>query len=1035
MAGNDGAVTVNTPSPVPANLTVPGGAGFNPDAPFAVSPTEGQTVLTVGANGEFQTIGAAVAAAQNGDLILVAPGTYVNDFADITAQVTIAGAGGMVNLVATEAPPNEKGIFIVDNNCQIDNLTFQGAAIPDSEGGNAAGIRYQGGNLVLNNDAFLDNQNGIMGTAVDNLAQNSFTITDSTFDANGQSSGEYAGYTHNLYVGGGVTSLVASHDVFEQVNCGHEFKSRAESNVISNNIFYDGPTGTASYSIDLPDGGADTVSGNVIEKGPDTENNSIIHFGGEGIPYAGSGLLVSGNTFTNDLGPQACAVLNQTTLQAVMTGNSFDGFAGATLASGSYTQSGNVDQNGHTIAPSSSNDFAPGTDLDNFSGDNLSHNVTFTAGGGVLGGGGLLTVYADSGHVTVLGGSGGLDYQEAANMGGSYITTASGASDTVDAIGGDTVQAGGNDSILGLVGNLTAEIDGNDTVQSGNGSNAYTVLGTLSLFGHGGADTVQLNDGTAAATVHGTEAYYQATINGGYNAWNIVQGGATEQATIDGGGAVAEIYGGGMNITTAGGSAGAEINFGAGTATLLSEGDDTVHCGSGTTTVLVGASAKIYDGTGALGVYGHGVQGEATVYGGAGPVTINGDTGNITYVGASTSGTLNAGLSHITIDGGAGRLTATGGSDQVVLGGTGGINFTTTGGADTITTNASAHDTLSFSAACQVVSNGTDHIFDGSGNSTVIANGNATISGSLGNAYYVLNGQDSLVAQGYARVTVGGSAHSTVIGGTSLTDVTLNGGWLSFFQPGGSGESATVKGADASLVANPSASSDQISLGATGDGAALGGGSQDVAVAAADTRVWAGSGADQVNVATGGGTIFGGSGVLNVSLGDWRDQQVISVQGGGGSVIQSAGYGNLVFTGGNGTASLGGVSGSETVTAGAGNVSLVGGGAGTHFVAGGGDDQAALTGSGGTVEFGTGEAAITEAGYGNAVTYDFVSGHGGGNDTIVGFRVGTDHMMFQGVSVESTSETGGSTLMTLTDGTQLTLAGVNDAMGFANHVA
>lgn len=1034
MAGNNGEVTVNAPAPVPDNLTVPGGAGYNPGAPCAVTPTLGQTVLTVGANGEYQSIGAAVAAAQNGDLILVAPGTYVNDFADITAQVTIAGAGGMVNMVATEALPNEKGIFIVDNNCQIDNLTFQGAAIPDSEGGNGAGIRYQGGNLVLNNDAFLDNQNGIMGTAVDNLPQNSFTITDTTFDANGQSSGEYAGYTHNLYVGEGVSSVIATHDVFEQVNCGHEFKSRAESNTISNNIFYDGPTGTASYSIDLPDGGADTISGNVIEKGPDTENESIIHYGGEGIPYAGSGLSVTGNTFINDLGPQANGVLNQTTLQAVITGNQFDGFANATLVDGSYTQSGNVDQNGNAIAPSSSSDFAPGTDLDNFSGDNLSHNVTFTTQGGALGGGGLLTVYADAGHVTVLGGSGGLDYQEAANMGGSYITTATGASDTIGAIGGDTVQAGGNDNIQGGVGNLVAEIDGKDTVQSGSGSNAYTVDGTLSLFGHGGADTVQLNSSTARATIQGTEAYYQATINGGYNAWNINQGGANEQATINGGGVVAEIYGGGMNITTAGGSAGSDIGFGTGTVHLLSEGLDTVHCGSGATTVLVGASSQIYDGTGALGVYGHGVQGEATVFGGAGPVTINGDTGNITYVGGSTNGTLNAALSHITVDGGAGRLTTTGGSDQVVNGGAGGINFTTAGGADTITTNAAAHDTLSFTAACQVVSNGTDHIFDGSGNSTVTANGNATISGSTGNSYYVLNGQDSLVAHGYARVTVGGGARASVTGGTSLTSVTLNGGWLSFYQPGGSGESATVRGADASLIGNPGAYSDQISLAGAGDGAALGGGNQEVAVTATGTRVWAGSGNDQVNVAAGAGTIYGGSGALNVSLSDWRDQLVISVQGGGGSFVQTDGYGNLVFTGGLGTASLGGVSGGETVTAGAGNISLVGGGAGTHFTAGSGHDQATLMTSGGTVEFGTGTAAINEAGYGAAVTYDFVSGHGGGNDTITGFRIGTDQMSFQGVGVASSTETGGSTLMTLTDGTQVTLVGVAGAGAFAHHV-
>ncbi len=1033
MALNNDAVTVNLPAPVPDNLTVSGGAGYTPDAPMIVTPQTGQTVLTVGADGEFTTIGAAVAAAQNGDLILIAPGTYVNDFADVTAQVTIAGAGGMVNLVSTEDLPNEKGIFIVDNNCQIDNLTFQGAEIPDSEGGNGAGIRYQGGNLVLNNDAFLDNQNGIMGSAVDNLPQNSFTIEGCTFDSNGQTSGQYAGYTHNLYVGEGVSSVVATNNIFERANVGHEFKSRAASNFISNNIFYDGPTGTASYSIDLPDGGADTISGNVLEKGPESENNSFIHYGGEGIPYAGSGLSVTGNHFINDLGPQANGVLNQTTLQATITGNEFDNFANATLADGSYTQSGNVDQNGDPIAPSASDEFAQGTDVDDFSGDSLSHNITLTTQTGVLGGGGLLTVLAEAGHVTVLGGVGGLNYQEAPNEGGSYITTAAGASDTITALGQDTIQASGQDSITAGSGNLVVEIDGNDTVNSGTDNNAYTVNGTLSLIGNGGADTVQINSETARATLQGRESYFQNTINGGYSAWNISQDGVQDQATINGGGVAAAVYDGGMNVTTAGGIAGSNISFGSGNVILDSYGDDTVHAGSGAATILVGASATIYDGTGALGVYGHGVQGEATVYGGAGPVTISGDTGNITYVGGAQQGVLNAQLSGIAIDGGAGLLNVTGGSDQSVTGGTGGLNFTTAGGADTITTNAAAHDTIGFTYACDVVSNGTDHIIDGSGNSTVTANGQATITGSTANAYYTLNGQDSLSGRGYTRVTIGGASHDTVNGG-SLTSIAVNGGWVRFTQLGNSdGEVATVSGSGASLLDGATAGVDQITLGGAGDGAALGGGHQSVSVAATGTRIWATAGSDTINVTAGGGNIWGGGGTLVLQMNDTRDQQVITVQGGGGLVTQAPGYGNLVFNGGRGAASLGGVSGIENVTAGSGNMTLVGGGGGTRFTAGSGSAQATLTRAGGTVVFGTGQAAITEAGSGGAVTYDFVAGHGGGSDTITGFRVGTDQMSFQGVNVTSDVVNAGSTIMTLSDGTHVTFVGVTAVGAIVHH--
>jgi hypothetical protein len=996
-----------------------------PGQPYSVAPSPGQTVLTVGVGCQFQSIGAAVAAAQNGDLILVAPGTYLNDYADVTAQITIAGAGGMVNLVSTENLPNEKGIFIVDNSCQIDNLTFQGAAIDDSLGGNGAGIRYQGGNLVLNNDVFLDNQNGIMGSAVDNLPQNNITITNCTFDNNGQSSGPDAGFTHNIYVGFGVDSVVATHNVFERANVGHEFKSRAASNLISNNIFYDGPTGTASYSIDLPDGGSDTVSGNVIEKGPNTQNNNIIHFGGEGIPYAGSALLVTGNDFINDLGAGAVGVLNQTTLQVELVDNEFANFANAMLVSGCYAQSGNYDQNGNRIAAGSSNQFAPGTNLLDFSGDAAAHTVTLTTQGGVLGGGGLLTVAADAGHVTIIGGSGGLDYQEAANWGGSEIQTAAGAADTITAPGQDTILANGNDRITGGPGNLTAALAGNDSVSSGAGNNGYSVTGTLNLAGHGGSDTVQVNAASAAAYAQGSEAYYQTTVNGGISDFNITQGGHVEQASISGGGVAVEVYGGGINATTAGGLGGALIGFGAGTVTtLVSNGADTIQAGSGAATIQVSGNAQIHDGTGALAVFGHGITGQASVYGGAGPVTIDGDTGNITFIGGTQAGTLNAVLSNIVIDGGAGLLHVTGGSRQLVVGGSGGLVYATGGGADSITTAAGAHDTIGLTDSSTLVSNGIDSISAGSGNASITANGQATISGSTGAASYVLNGSDHLTARGYTRATVGGAATAAITSVGSLTSIAVNGGVLYFTQlANADGESATVKGGGVTLLA-AAGGIDTISLAGQADGAALGGGHQVVDMLAGGARVWANAGNDTVAVSAGGGTIWGGAATLAVSMADWNDQLATTIVGGLGGITQTYGYGSLDFVGGQGSAVLGGVSGQESVSGGTGNVSLVGGGGGTHFVAGSGNAQVTLTPAGGTVIFGGGHCAVTQAASGAAVIYDFIAGHGGGADTITGFRPGVDQLVFQGVHVTASVIAGGSTMLTLTDGTHVTFAGV-----------
>jgi hypothetical protein len=110
--------------------------------------------LTVGAGEHFATLSDAIAASHDGDVIQVAAGVYTNDFATISTRITIEGVGGMVQLVATEAPPDGKAILTINTDVTISNVEFSGAAVAD---GNGAGIRYQGGNLVLDHTYFHDN--------------------------------------------------------------------------------------------------------------------------------------------------------------------------------------------------------------------------------------------------------------------------------------------------------------------------------------------------------------------------------------------------------------------------------------------------------------------------------------------------------------------------------------------------------------------------------------------------------------------------------------------------------------------------------------------------------------------------------------------------------------------------------------------------------------------------------------------------------------------------------------------------------------
>ena len=129
-----------------------------------------------------------------------------------------------------------------------------------------------------------------------------------------------------------------------------------------------------------------------------------------------------------------------------------------------------------------------------------------------------------------------------------------------------------------------------------------------------------------------------------------------------------------------------------------------------------------------------------------------------------------------------------------------------------------------------------------------------------------------------------------------------------------------------------------------------------------------------------------------------------------------------------------------TLAAGAGNETLVGGYSSGNdtFFAGSGNDLIGL-GSGSDVVFaGTGSSTVI-AGQGTDI-FAFTNGQAGGSETIFGFKLGTDQLSLQGYAsgelqrdlasaVTKTDPTSGvaSTTLTLSDHTQITLAGVTSA--------
>jgi len=224
----------------------------------------------------------------DGDTVLIDAGTYADEVATWSRnRLLVRGVGGFAKLVAPSSISNGKAIWVVaGNDFTIDSIEFTGASVPDQNG---AGIRAEGTNLAVRRSWFHDNENGILG------GKGHVKIEDSEFDHNGFGDG----YSHNLYIANCDTfSLLRS--VSRRAKVGHEVKSRARVNILVGNWIGNETDGTASYEIDLPNGGTSIVVGNFIQQGAFSGNPAMVSYGEEGMTNPGSDLHMAHNTLVND---------------------------------------------------------------------------------------------------------------------------------------------------------------------------------------------------------------------------------------------------------------------------------------------------------------------------------------------------------------------------------------------------------------------------------------------------------------------------------------------------------------------------------------------------------------------------------------------------------------------------------------------------------------------------------------------------------------------------------------------------------------
>ena len=276
------------------------------------------TTYAVGPNKDYKMLSDVVPKLKSGDKVTIDAGEYF-DCAIIRADdVTIEGLGPNGTSVLTDKACGGKGILVITGaRVTVRNLTLTRARVPDMNG---AGIRDESPELTVEQVKFINNQNGILATPAGTSAV--LIVRDSEFVKNG---GCFPGCAHGIYTGH-LQLLRIEHSKFIDTNQAHHIKSRSLRTEVTDTMISDGTEGTASYEIEVPNGGDVLVRGNNILKGPKAENHTgAIMIGNEGVTQPTHEILIENNVFKNTGGYNTYFVVNFTATEAILRGNKLSG--------------------------------------------------------------------------------------------------------------------------------------------------------------------------------------------------------------------------------------------------------------------------------------------------------------------------------------------------------------------------------------------------------------------------------------------------------------------------------------------------------------------------------------------------------------------------------------------------------------------------------------------------------------------------------------------------------------------------------------
>ena len=271
------------------------------------------------------------------------------------------------------------------------------------------------------------------------------------------------------------------------------------------------------------------------------------------------------------------------------------------------------------------------------------------------------------------------------------------------------------------------------------------------------------------------------------------------------------------------------------------------------------------------------------------------------------------------------------------------------------------------------------------------------------------SGSDTVLASAGSVTVTGGVGSLLFVGGTGASSVNGGAGSATIFTGAGGGNfTGGSAGHNIFIVQTASGANTTLTGGGAGD---------EIFTSAGSATVNGGPGGDDIVVgstgvltvnAVKGDAIFGGAGSLNVTGSTSGADSIIggagalTVAGKGGNmlVVTSASTSNISI--GNGASLIFASSGSNTITGGTGSLQAVLGAGGSSFTEGSGPS-----------------------------VYDVIAGSAGGTDVLNGFKPSTDKidLFGYGSGDQHITTSGGSTVLSLVDGTKITLVGVTDPGG------